>query len=86
MLNATEREILQQIVDMPLSSDAIPALMTLERAFCSVAGRAPTASDYAEVRRQKASLTEQENTQCQTEKQQGREFLQSLKQREVRKL
>jgi hypothetical protein len=52
-LSSTEREILQRIVDIPLSGEAIPAIMTLERAFRSIAGRNPMPEDYEEVRKAK---------------------------------
>jgi len=44
-LNATEREILQELISLPVATASIPKIMSLERAFISVAGRKLTQAD-----------------------------------------
>ena len=44
-LNATERAILTELIKLPVATASIPKIMSLERAFCSVAGRKLTQAD-----------------------------------------
>jgi len=44
-LNATAKEILQELIKLPVAKESIPKIMSLERAFVSVAGRKLTQAD-----------------------------------------
>lgn len=55
-LNTTERAILMELISLPVTTASIPKIMSLERAFCSVAGRKLTDADIDEVKR-KGELT-----------------------------
>jgi len=50
-LNATEREILMELIKLPVAKESIPRIMSLERAFVSVAGRKLTQADIDEVKK-----------------------------------
>ena len=52
-LNATAQEIIRELISLPVTTASIPKIMSLERAFCSVAGRKVSEADIDEVRRSK---------------------------------
>jgi len=44
-LNVTAKEILTELIKLPVAKESIPKIMALERAFCSAAGRKLTQAD-----------------------------------------